>query len=166
MLSIFTLNYFLGRLPISSSFTCFCGFLSWSFVWNIFFCFIFSKFLCLWSHFLRLQDCSSFYFWYLHLGGWSWYSCLWGMHIGRHCCLPTGGWSWVLALWRAGLSRGMSGYSCGLRKSLGSLSADELDCFPAQLVMWAEASQHLVPRGFWEGQVLALVSQDGSHQQQ
>ena len=36
--TIITLNSFPDRLPVSSSFSCSCGVLSWSFFWNIFLC--------------------------------------------------------------------------------------------------------------------------------
>lgn len=39
-------------------------------------------------------------------------------------------------------SKGMSRSGCGLRKSLGSLSAAGWGCVPALLVVWPEASQH------------------------
>ena len=49
------------------------------------------------------------------------------------------------------VSRAISGRvfrdSCGLRKSLGSLSGDEWACVPAVLVVWAAASKHWVPTG-------------------
>ena len=38
------------------------------------------------------------------------------------------------------MSKCVSGGSCGLRKSLGRLSADGWDCVPNQLVVWPEAS--------------------------
>ena len=40
------------------------------------------------------------------------------------------------------MSRGMSRGSCGLRKSLGSLSVDAWSCVLALLVGWPEVSQH------------------------
>ena len=39
-------------------------------------------------------------------------------------------------------SRGMSRGGCGIRKSLGSLSADGWGCVLALLAVWPEASQH------------------------
>ena len=50
------------------------------------------------------------------------------------------------------MSRGVSIGSCGLRKSLGSLSAGGRGCVPAQLVVWPEASHPaLAPTGYWVG---------------
>ena len=63
------------------------------------------------------------------------------------------------------VSRGMSKGGCGLRKTLGSLSADGWGCVPAQFVVCPEASQHWCLWAVGWGQVLALRSQDGSHQQ-
>ena len=64
------------------------------------------------------------------------------------------------------ISKDMSSSGCRLRKSLGSLSAEEQGCVPTQLVVWPEASQqgHLQAVGW--GQVLVLMSQDGIHHQQ
>ena len=67
LFTIITLNSFSGNMPISTSLSCSSVFLSWSFIWNIFLChLILFKFLCLWSAFLRLQDCIS-WFWCLPL---------------------------------------------------------------------------------------------------
>ena len=40
------------------------------------------------------------------------------------------------------MSRGVSRGGCGLRKSLGSLSADGWGCVPTKLAVWSKASQH------------------------
>ena len=40
------------------------------------------------------------------------------------------------------LSGGVSRGGCGLRKTLGSLSAYGWGCVPTQLVVWPAASQH------------------------
>ena len=58
-------------------------------------------------------------------------------------------------LWSAGLCQevGLVG-SCGLRKTLGILSADGLGCVPALLVIWPEASQHWSLQAVEWGQVL------------
>ena len=54
---------FFGRLPVSTSFSCFSWILSYSFIWNIILClFILSNFLWLCFSFCRLQDCSSWFF--------------------------------------------------------------------------------------------------------
>ena len=42
------------------------------------------------------------------------------------------------------VSGGVFRGSCGLRKTLGSLSADGWGCVPALLVGWPEASQHWI----------------------
>ena len=57
------------------------------------------------------------------------------------------------------MSRGMSGGGCGLRKSLGSLSADGWGCVPALLVVWPEASQHWSLQAVGWGQALVPRSQ-------
>ena len=54
---------------------------------------------------------------------------------------------------------------CGLRKSLGSLSADGWGCVPAQLVVWPEASQHWSLQAVGWSQVLVLMIQYVSHQE-
>ena len=60
MLTVIILNYFLGRLPISSSFVCFCGHLSCSFTCWIFLClFILFRLLCLGYPFCMLEVCGS-----------------------------------------------------------------------------------------------------------
>ena len=70
------------------------------------------------------------------------------------CCWPTGGGSWVLGpLMGRAVSRG----DCGLRKSLGDLSAGVCGCGPTQLVVWPEASQHLRLQAVEQRQVLALI---------
>ena len=75
--TIIILNSFSGRLPISTSFSCYSGVLSWSFIWFIALClFIFSVFMSMWFLFHRLQDCNS--------------SCF--------CCLPSGGWGYLRGL--------------------------------------------------------------------
>ena len=64
--TIFSLNSFLGALPISTSFTCSSGVLSCFFIWNTFLCLlILSNFLHLWAMFCRLQCSSSSCFWCL-----------------------------------------------------------------------------------------------------
>ena len=56
--TIIILNSFAGRLPISISFTCFSGDLSYSFIWDIILCLlIFISFLWLWFSFWRQWDC-------------------------------------------------------------------------------------------------------------
>ena len=40
------------------------------------------------------------------------------------------------------MSRGVFRGSCGLRKTLGSLSADGWGCVLTVLVVWSEASRH------------------------
>ena len=60
--SIIILNYFSGRLPVSTAFSCFSWILSCSFIWNIILClFILSNFLWLCFPSCRLQDCSSWF---------------------------------------------------------------------------------------------------------
>ena len=64
--TIITLNYFSGKLPISSSFVQSGGFLPCSFIYCIFLCLlILLNLLCLGSPFCRLQVCSSHCFWLL-----------------------------------------------------------------------------------------------------
>ena len=50
--------------------------------------------------------------------------------------------------------RGMSGGGYGLRKSLGSLSADGWGCVPTLFVVWPEVSQHWSLQAVGWGQVL------------
>lgn len=50
--------------------------------------------------------------------------------------------SLVLLVDRA-VSKGVSIGSCGLRMTLGIVSAGGWDCVPALLIDWPEASQHL-----------------------
>ena len=75
--TIIILNYFSGRLPISSSFVWFGGHLSCSFTWWIVFClFILFRFLCLGWPFCRLEVCGSSLLWrFLPVGG-----------VGRMAC--------------------------------------------------------------------------------
>ena len=68
--TMITLNYFSGRLPISSLFIWSFGFLPCSFLCNIFLChLILSNLPCLWSAFHRLQGRSSSCFYCLPPGG-------------------------------------------------------------------------------------------------
>lgn len=60
------------------------------------------------------------------------------------------------------MSRAMSRGSCGLRKSLGSLSADGWGCVPTLLVVWPEESQHWSLQAIGWNQVMVLMSQFGS----
>ena len=60
------------------------------------------------------------------------------------------------------MSRGV----CGLRKSLGSLSADEGDCVPTQWGVWPQVSQHWCPQAVGRGQLLVLMNQYSRYQQQ
>ena len=94
--SIITLNSFLVILPISTSFSCSSGVSSCSFVQNIFlYCLILSNFLCLWSPFHSLQDCSFSCFWCLPPGGWDWSKRLvqaswWEGLVSTHCWVELG----------------------------------------------------------------------------
>ena len=64
--TLIILNYFSGRLPISSSFVRSGMFLPCSFICCVFFCLlILFILLCLGSPFRRRQFCSSCCFWYL-----------------------------------------------------------------------------------------------------
>ena len=77
-------EFFSGRLPVSTSLSCFSGVLSCYFIWDIILChFILSNFLWLWFSLCRLQGCS-FCFCCLPFGGWG---CLRG--------LCKRGWWWV-----------------------------------------------------------------------
>ena len=68
--TVIILNSFSGRLPISSSFSCFSGVLLYSFIWDIIFCLlILFNFLLLWFLFWSLQDCSSSWFFCLTFSG-------------------------------------------------------------------------------------------------
>ena len=132
---IITLNSFSGRLPIFSSFSCPCRFLSCSFICNIFLCdLILPEFLCVWSPFCRLHDCSSSRFWCLPPGGWGWWRGLCRLSAGRGPRLPTDVWSQVLALRWAGLCQEVAVGS----GSLGNLCADGWACVPNLLAVWPE----------------------------
>ena len=64
--TVITLNYFSGRLPISSSFVCSGGLLPCFFICCVFLCLlILLNLLCLGSPFHRLKVHSSRYFWCL-----------------------------------------------------------------------------------------------------
>lgn len=60
---------------------------------------------------------------------------------GTGACPLVGGVGLVPLVGRA-MSRGVFGDGCGLKKTLGSLSADEQGCVPTPLVVWPEPSQH------------------------
>ena len=65
------LNSLSGRLPISTSFSCFTGDLSCPFIWDKILClFILVSFLRLWFSFWRLWDYISSCFFCLTSGGW------------------------------------------------------------------------------------------------
>ena len=73
IITIIILNYFSDKLPIFTSFSCFSGVLSYSFIWDIILCiFISINFLWVWFSFWRRQECSSCF-----------------------CCLPSGGWVYL-----------------------------------------------------------------------
>ena len=55
-----------------------------------------------------------------------------------HWCVELG----LVPLVGRAMSRDVFSGGCGLRKTLGSLSADGWGCVPALLVVWPEASQH------------------------
>ena len=58
--TITALNSFLNRLPISTLLSCCSGVLPYSFVQNLFLCYLaLTHFQCLWSLYCRLQDCIS-----------------------------------------------------------------------------------------------------------
>ena len=65
-----------------------------------------------------------------------------GFLEGRASAFPLVGGMGFGPLVRSAMSRGMSRGGCGLRKSLGSLSANGWSCVPAQLIVGSEASQH------------------------
>ena len=139
ILTIITANYFSGRLPISSSFSCFCVF----FFLILFLC---VKHISLLSHFcLNFSVCDL-----LSKG------CriivplvsgvcllldeifsrgLFSLPIWRDWFLPTCGWSWVI-------SRGVFRSGCEFRSSLNSHYADLWGCVSILLVVWPEVFQH------------------------
>ena len=122
--SIIILNFFSGRLPISTSFSCFSGVLSCSFIWYKVLCLlILSIFLWMWFSFHRLQNYSS--------------SCF--------CCLPSGGWSYLRGLRK--LPDGRDWWWVELSKTLIRLSADVWGWIPSLLVVWPAATQHWSLRG-------------------
>ena len=119
--------------------------LSCSFFCNIFLChLILSNFLCLWSLFLRLQDCNSSWFCCLPPGGWGCSRSLCRLPGGRDWLAPSHWWvepglvPWVHRVVSSGVLIG----SCWLRTTSGSLSADGWVCVPTLLVVWPEAPQH------------------------
>ena len=68
--TIITLIYFSGRLPVCTLLICSSVVLFCSFIWSIFSSHPLSfNFLCLWSLFHRLQDCSSPWFFVCPLVG-------------------------------------------------------------------------------------------------
>ena len=71
--------------PVFTSFGCFLGVLSYSFIWEIMFClFISINFLWSWILFWWLWDCSSSCFFCLFLGAWGWWVALVMRKTG--CC--------------------------------------------------------------------------------
>ena len=120
-------------------------FLVCSFFFNIFLChLILSYVLCLWSLFLRLQDCFS-YFLCQHLVEWG----------GSRVPVQVFWWKGlVTAPWWAELGvfplvgKAMSSHvfigGCWHRMNSGSLSADGCGCVPTILVGWRGASQHWI----------------------
>ena len=60
----------------------------------------------------------------------------------------------LVLLVRRATSSGVFRGGCGLRKILGSLSADGWGCVPTLLVVWLEASQHWSLQTVWWGRVL------------
>ena len=83
--TVIILNSFSGRLPISSSFSCFSGVLPYSFIWDIIFCLlILFNFLLLWFLFWNLQDCSSWFF-CLTFSGWNYLRGLCKLLDERNC---------------------------------------------------------------------------------
>ena len=67
------------------------------------------------------------------------------------CPLVDGAGS--LPLMARAMSRGVFRGSCGLRMTLGTLSADGWGCVPTLLVVWPEASQHWSLQAVGWGQV-------------
>ena len=73
----------------------------------------------------------------------------------RGLCRLPGGRNWVLSLWWAGPCQGVClAGSYGLRKTLGSPSADGWGCLPTLLVVWPKASQYWSLQSVQWGQVL------------
>ena len=126
---------FSGKLPISISLGCSCGFLSCSFIWNIFLChLIFPNFLC-GLLFTGCRIIASLAFGVCPLAG----------EVGTGACevsggqdwsLPTGGWSWVLFLLWAGPCQGVP---LEVARCSGSLFVMGGAVFPILLVVWSEA---------------------------
>ena len=58
------------------------------------------------------------------------------------------------------MSRGMSRGGYGLRKSLGSLSADEWGCVPSLLIVWPEVFQSWSLQAVRWDLVLILITQE------
>ena len=93
--------------------------------------------------------------------GWGWNRGLSRLPGRKSQCLPIGGWSWVLALWWA---RPCLGALLEEAVYLRSLYAAFLLMGASMLVIWPEASQHWHLQALGWDQVLALMSQDVSHQ--
>ena len=92
--TVITLNYFSGRLPISSSFVWSCGVFPSSFICCcIILCLLISfNLLCLGSPFHRLQVCSSHWFWCLPpVGEIGSVACVVFLVGGTGACILVGG---------------------------------------------------------------------------
>ena len=101
-LTLITLNFFPGRLPISLSFILSCGFLLCSFICCMFLCLFLSfNLLCLESPFFRLEGLNSSLLWFLPPQWMGLDHCLVKVSLLANLCLCSGRWSWIFSLWRA-----------------------------------------------------------------
>ena len=124
--TIIILISFSGKWPISTSFSCFSGILSYPFIWNITFCFfIVINFCNMVSVLAAVRLC----FFLLLL------SALWWMRLIGLRKLLDGRELWWERLGLALVGRAL------LSKALIQLSADRWGCTPSLVVVWPEATQ-------------------------
>ena len=125
-LHIIILNTFSDKLPIFTSFSCFSGVLSYSFIWDIILCiFISINFLWVWFSFWRQQEYSSCF-----------------------CCLPSGGWVYLTGLCKLRSGRAWPWVELVLplvvrvvlSKTLIHWFADGWGCIFSLLVAWCEVT--------------------------
>ena len=139
--TIITLNSFSGRMPISSSFVWYGGFLPFFLICCIFLCLlILLKLLCLGSPFCRLQVLSTHCFWCLPpVGNVGSVGCVGFLVEGTGACVLVDEADLVFLV-----SKAMSGCVfwrvCELIMILGSLSANGWCCVPVLLVVWNRLS--------------------------
>ena len=131
--TIIILNTFAGRLPISTSFSCFPGILSCPFIWDIIFAF------SPWLTFCNMV----FVLAAVRLCCLLLLSALWWMRLRSLCKLPDGRDWWLEKLCLALVGRAL------FSQALIQLSADMWGCTPSLVVVWPEATQTWSLQALW-----------------